>query len=126
MIKRTRLRLVPFVLGATAMVLFVLTGCRDEVKAPAEKPPQPALSRLNDPAYRAAMTNEVAVRKLLLSKRTKLQRALEQAEASGNAAEATSISNRIVEINKAIDDVRRHMLKTIRTYMTNGTQRAVK
>lgn len=125
--------LVPFVLGATVLFSVVLTGCRDEknpsatpVEPPVEASHPPALERVNDPAYRAAMTNEVAVRKELLRMRSGLERKLEAARAAGDAAEAKSLEGRIAEVNVAIDDVRRRMLKTIRTYMTNSVGRVVK
>jgi len=125
--------LVPFVLGAMAVVCFVFTGCREEAKAPvnlSEKVPEtavpkPALERVNDPVYRATMTNEVAVRKELLRKRIALERELEAARAAGDAAEAKSLEGRIVEVNIAIDDVRRHMMAEIRRHMTNAVPQKI-
>lgn len=130
MINRTRLKLVPFVLSATAMVLFAFSGCREEGKgeASASSPaarPDP-LSRMNDPAYREKMTSEAEVRKELLRLREGLKAKLEAAKAAGDAAEVKSLEGRIAEVNEAIDDVRRHMLTTIRSYMTNGTNRISK
>lgn len=121
---------MPFVLSATAMVLFAFSGCREEGKDDASAPSSSArpnpLSRMNDPAYREKMTSEAEVRKELLRLREGLKAKLEAAKAAGDAAEMKSLEGRIAEVNEAIDDVRRHMLTTIRSYMTNGTNRISK
>lgn len=119
-LKRTRLRLVPFALGAMALSALVLAGCGKEEK-PAVDPASPA-SYMNDTAFRQQVADKrkellaiVAERKPLADRMQELVR-----EHNENLAELQKIPEwnelhkKVVALNEKYEATKRRQLAIVR------------
>ena len=142
MTERTRARLVPCAFAACAALAFAFAGCsREEEPRPSAGPAEgaaqgteaaaPIAPRLADPDYKAALGRESSSRRELLEVRDMLaatmrghvnsvRARLGEADDAAIAAELAKdpewagLSARLADLNKALEDSRRHSAALVR------------
>ena len=123
----TSKNLVAFALVAIASIAFLFVGCsRDEEPrtTPGEavgEVSQPRPSRMEDQDYVAKLNATADARKQLLATRARLMAQMEEA-----GADRESLQARIDDLNKAIEDERRHAVSIVRQrIMSDGQKESV-
>lgn len=123
----TSKNLVAFAVIAIAAVAFLSIGCSRE-EDPREtgetivgETAQPQPTRMDDPEYIAKLDATIDARKQLLVTRARLMAQMEEA-----GADRESLQARIDDLNKAIEDERKHAVAIVRQrIMSDGQKESV-
>ena len=120
----TSRNLVAFALIAIASLAFLSVGCsRDEGSregsGAAAGEVQP--SRIDDPEYVARLNETVDARRKLVATRARLE-----AQMAAEGADRESLQARIDDLNKAIEDERKHAVEIVRErLLSDGSKEPV-
>ena len=119
--KRTRARLVPFVLCTTGVLLLFLAGCRKEEKAP-EIPASSPESYMNDPVFRKQLADKRKELQAIVNERRPLVERMEalikehgqDLAALQKIPEWNDLHKKVVELNAKYEETRARQLKVVR------------
>lgn len=110
-----------------AAFAVVLAGCSEDAKgpdAPETVEQDPVKRRMNDPAYVAKIEKHIEKRREIMAELDALKKRLDEAKASGAAAETLeALEKKIKEGLKAIEQNRKSAVAQVRERMLADTER---